>query len=321
MKPFSYVSAATAESAVTLARANGQFIAGGADLLGELKEGLTEPATLVNIKSIPGTADIAPGRDRWSIGANVKLVALAEHAELARVFRAVAMAAADVGSPQMRNVATLGGNLAQHSRCWYYRHRDVPCMKKGGARCFARGGENKYHSLFSGGRCVSPCVSNLAIALTALNASVVVQRGRRRETRPIAQLYDRAWSSARSHHSLGEGDLILSVEIPVVTNQRSVYLQLSEKGDFDWALVSCAASAVVEGKKLRGVRIALGSVAPIPWRVADADAILDGKELSEEVIAKATSRLLRDATPLEQNGYKVPLAQALVKRALQQLVA
>jgi xanthine dehydrogenase YagS FAD-binding subunit len=321
MKPFSYVTAHTAESAVTLVRENGRFLAGGNDLLGEIKEGLVEPATLVNVKSLAGTTEITPGRDRWSIGANVKLTTLLEHAELRRVFPAVPMAAADVGSPQMRNIATLGGNLAQHSRCWYYRHRDVACLKKGGTRCFARGGENKYHALFTGGRCVSPCVSNLAIALSALNASVVVQRGRQRETLTMAKLYDRAWSAVRAHNSLAETDLILSVEIPVIANARSVYLQLAEKSDFDWALVSCAASAVVDGKKLRNTRIVLGAVSPTPWRVPEADTLLDGREPTDDVVARVTTRLLRDATPLEQNGYKVPLAQALVKRALQQIVA
>jgi xanthine dehydrogenase YagS FAD-binding subunit len=182
MKAFAYVIAQTPESAVELVRNQGRFIAGGIDLLGELKEHIAEPKTLVNVKMLPGTQEIMPANDKWVVGANVTLAAMAAHAELRRVLPGVAEAAEEVGSPQMRNVATVGGNLAQHSRCWYYRQRDIRCLKKGGATCYAREGENKYHCLFSGATCVSPAVSNLATALTALGASVIVQRGTSRPT-------------------------------------------------------------------------------------------------------------------------------------------
>ena len=191
MNAFSHVTARTPESAVDLAGDEGRFLAGGVDLLSRVKDGLEQPTVLVNIKAIPGTTDITPGPARWIIGANVKLAALAAHAECARVFPGLAAAAAQVGSPQMRNLATVGGNLAQHSRCWYYRHPDVLCLKKGGHRCFARSGENKYHSLFTGAMCASPCVSNLGVALTALGASVKIQRGPRTTTLTLPQLYGR----------------------------------------------------------------------------------------------------------------------------------
>ncbi|MFZ5496223.1 MAG: FAD binding domain-containing protein [Verrucomicrobiota bacterium] len=319
MKAFSYVTALTPASAAELAGEEGRYIAGGIDLLGEMKENLVEPATLVNIKALPGIRDITPGDARWTIGAGVTLAALAAHAGLREIFPALAEAAAAVGSPQMRTVATVGGNLAQHSRCWYYRHRDVPCLKKGGKQCFARGGENKFHSLFTGSRCLSPCVSNLAVALSVLDATVVVQRDRKAAALPLAELYASAWTGARVHNSLKPGDLILRVELPVVAGRRSTYVQMGEKRGFDWALVSCAAAGrVVEGR-LREARVALGCVAPIPWRRKEADARLAGQPPSETTALAAADALLRDAEPHEHNGYKVPLARALIRRAVLRL--
>ena len=236
------------------------------------------------------------------------------------MFPGLIQAAEDVGSPQMRNVATVGGNLAQHSRCWYYRHRDIRCLKKGGATCYAREGENKFHSLFSNATCISPVVSNLAVVLTALGARVVVQRGPKVETLSMGQLYELAWDNPRAHNSLRPTDLILRVEIPTATGGRSVYVQMAEKSDFDWALVSCAAAARIDGKTLRSARVVLGVVAPIPWQVDEANAVLEGKELTEALAAQVADLILRDAEPLAHNAYKVPLAHALIRRTLGRLV-
>jgi xanthine dehydrogenase YagS FAD-binding subunit len=321
MKPFAYVIAQTPESAIELVRDRGRFIAGGIDLLGELKEHIAEPKTLVNVKMVPGTHEITPGAEKWIIGANVTLAALAAHDGVRRALPGLAEAAGEVGSPQMRNVATVGGNLAQHSRCWYYRHRDIRCLKKGGATCFAREGENKYHALFSGGTCVSPVASNLAVALTALGASAVVQRSPKPETLTLPQLYASAWENPRAHNSLKPADLILRIEIPVATGGRSTYLQMAEKSDFDWALVSCAVAAWVDGRRLRNARVVLGAVAPIPWQVEEANAFLEGQELTDEVASNAADLILRDAEPLAHNAYKIPLAHALIRRALARLVA
>ncbi len=321
MNPFAYVIAQTPESAVELVRDRGRFIAGGIDLLGELKEHLAEPKTLVNIKILPGTHEITPGAAHWSIGANVTLATLAAHAGLRATFRGLAEAAEEVGSPQMRNLATVGGNLAQHSRCWYYRHRDVRCLKKGGATCFAREGENKYHSLFTNATCLSPVVSNLGVALTALDARVAVQRGPKVEMLTMAELYATAWDNPRAHNSLRPADLILRVEVPVAAGGRSTYLQQTEKSSFDWALVSCAAAARVDGRTLRGVRVVLGAVAPIPWQVDAANTLLEGKELTEPLATQVADTVLRDAEPLPHNAYKVPLARTLIRRALTGLSA
>jgi xanthine dehydrogenase YagS FAD-binding subunit len=321
MKAFAYVSAQTPESAVELVRDDGRFLAGGMDLLGEMKESLATPKTLVNVKALPGLAEVRNDSRTWTIGANVPLAMLAAHVEVRRRYPGVTEAAAEVGSPQIRNVATVGGNLAQHSRCWYYRHRDVQCRKKGGSTCFARQGESKYHSLFTGCMCVSPCVSNLAIALAALDARVVVQRGRKTESLTIAQVYADAWRTPGAHNSLRPDDLILRVELPAAPERKSAYLQVSEKADFDWALVSCSAAAVVKGQSLSNVRVVLGAVAPIPWQVDEANALLEGKPLTADLANRAADLILKDARPFGDNAYKLTIAKALVRRTLLKLVA
>ena len=320
MKPFEYVSAQTAKSATELVGTNGRFLAGGVDILCELKDGILEPKRLVNVKSLPNSREIKPGEQAWTIGANVTVAELAAHAELGKTFPGLVEAAAEVGSPQIRAVATLGGNLAQHSRCWYYRHRDVRCLKEGGSTCYAREGENKYHALFSGNPCISPTPSNLAIALSALDAAAHVQRGAKVVKLSMHELYEKAWSNPIAHHSLESADLILHVEVPV-RQTRSAYLQVAEKHDFDWALVSCSAAARVDGKKLTGARIVLGQVAPVPYRSDEADKFLEGKVLDDAVAAQAADLLLEGATPFQHNAYKVPLAHALIRRTLQKLVS
>ncbi len=319
MKPFQYATATSPESARQLLGDNGRFIAGGVDLLGQMKEYLAEPAILVNIKSLPGLDKIEPGDKSWTIGANVTVAQLEDHPGIRDTFPALQQAAAEVGSRQIRNVAAVGGNLAQYSRCWYFRHRDVLCLKKGGDMCYARHGENKYHSLFTGNTCISPVVSNLAIALAALDATVTVQRADKPVRMTIAELYAKAWDNPTAHNSLEPGDLILKVEVPVQQQQRSAYLQVSEKSMFDWALVSCAAAARVEAGKHSNARIVLGAVGNVPYQVPAANAALEGRVVDDEIANKAADMLLEKAHAHSENGYKVPIARALIRRALMQL--
>ena len=315
MKPFQYVTAATPAGAPELLGDNGCYLAGGNDLLGLMKEYIVEPAVLVNIKALPGLDKIESDSDHWTLGANVTVAQIEEHEGLKGDLPALHQAAQEVGSLQIRNVATVGGNLAQHSRCWYYRHRDVACLKKGGDTCFARHGENRYHSLFTGNNCISPVVSNLSVAFAALDATVVVQRRGSAARMSIADLYAKAWDNPTAHHSLNPGDLILRVEIPR-QSLRSAYQQISEKATFDWALVSCAAAGRISNGQISRGRVALGVVAPVPYQVPEANEMLEGHPLDEALAARVADRLLRGAVPFADNGYKVPLARALVQRTL-----
>lgn len=322
MKSFQFIHAQSVEAAGQLTRKGGGVLhAGGIDLLGRLKDGLEEPKQVVDVKSVPGLDAIDSDGQGWSIGANVKLARLAAHEGVRKSLPGLAEAAAEVGSPQIRNMATVGGNLAQHSRCWYYRHPDVRCLKNGGARCYAHDGENKYHSLYTNNPCISPVVSNLAVALAALGGTVTVQRRRGTEDWSIEELFADAWENPRAHHSLDAGDVITGIRVPAVPGLRSHYLQISEKGDFDWALVSCAASARVNGGRLSDVRVALGAIAPGPWMPDGAAAGLEGRSLDDDLAAAVAERMLAEAEPREHNAYKIPMAKALVKRTLRALVA
>jgi xanthine dehydrogenase YagS FAD-binding subunit len=319
MNSFQYVTATSPTSAHELVGKDGRYLAGGMDLLSEMKEYIVQPKVLVNIKSLP-LNKIERGGKVWAIGANVTIAELEDHAELKKVFPGIQQAAADVGSRQIRNFGTVGGNLAQKSRCWYYRHRDVHCLKKGGDMCYARHGDNRYHSLFSGNTCISPVVSNLAIAFGALNASVVVQKGSKEQKMTIDELYHEAWRDPEAHNSLEPGNLILRVEVPVQQN-RSAYVAMSARSEFDWALVSCSAAAKVDGNKLSQARVVMGAVSNIPYQVEAANTFLEGKSPDETTAAKVADLILEKAHVQPFNGYKIPIARALIHRTLMKLVA
>lgn len=318
MKSFQYATATSPASARELLGEHGRYLAGGIDLLGEIKEYITEPNVLVNVKELPGLNKIEPGIQTWSIGTNVTIAELENHPELKNIFPGLQQAAAEVGSQQIRNVATVGGNLAQHSRCWYYRHRDILCLKKGGDTCYARHGENKYHSLFTGTTCISPVVSNLSIILAALDATVIVQRADKPMRMTIPDFYSKAWDNPTAHNSLEPGDLVLKVEVPV-QSPRSAYLQVSEKAAFDWALVSCAAAAKVEGGKFSHAKVVLGAVGNVPYQVELANRLLEGQVLDDALAGKVADAILANAHAHSQNGYKIQIARTLIRRCLAQL--
>jgi xanthine dehydrogenase YagS FAD-binding subunit len=318
MNAFQYATALSPDSARQLVGDHGAYIAGGNDLLGLLKDYLVDPDIVVNIKSLPGLNSIQPGKDKWTLGSLVKIAELEDSAEIQKIFPGLHDAASEIASPQIRNVATVGGNLSQHSRCWYFRHRDTVCLKKGGDLCYAREGDNRYHCLFTGNTCISPVVSSLAATFAALDATAIVLRNGKETPMSMDELYHRAWENPLAHNSLESGDLIVRVEIPTARS-RSAYLQVSDKHAFDWALVSCAAAANVVDGKLDKPRVALGSISPVPHQVEAANAFLHGKVLNDETASLAADMILKDAKPLQQNAYKVPMARALIRRTLLKL--
>ena len=319
MKAFAHATAHSTYSARELVADHGAYLAGGNDLLGLLKDYLIPgPDILVNVKSLPGLNQIERGDKSWTIGALVTIAELERDAEIARIFPGLHDAATEIASPQIRNVATVGGNLAQHSRCWYFRQRDTVCLKKGGDLCYARHGDNRYHSLFTGNDCISPVVSSLGATFAALDATAIALRDGKEVCMNMAGLYQKAFTEPTAHNSLAPGDLILRVEIPTA-RKRSAYLQVSDKHAFDWALVSCAAAANVTDGKLSQPRVALGSISPVPHQVEAANDFLDGKTLDEGTVSQAALMILKDAKPLEHNSYKVPMAHALIRRTLLKL--
>lgn len=330
MNPFQYVTAGSPDEAVSLIGKNGRYLGGGIDLLDEMKEYIVSPDVLVNVKdmkpqgSMPTPHDINYGEvdpisnnvKSYVLGATVTVAEIAAHEELKKALQGLTEAASEVGSPQIRNVASLAGNLLQHSRCLYYRQPDIVCLKRGGNTCYALNGENKYSSLFSGCECITPFTSNLGVTLTALEAvPIVMGQGKLLPLSSMSGLYSETWKNPTAHNSLKASDFLAAVTVPT-KRTRSAYRQVSEKNEFDWALVSCAAAANVTNGTITDARVVLGAVAPVPYMVEAANQFLEGRPLTDETASHAADLILRHAKPLAQNGYKVPLAHALIRRTL-----
>lgn len=322
MNAFEYARAQTFDGAADLYHdaKSSAYLAGGVDLMGQMKDTLTAPERVINLRSIGKSATIERKDGSWILGPNVTIAAMEAHKELGKRLAAVSEASRHVGSPQIRNMGTLGGNLAQHSRCWYYRQKDVQCLKNGGELCYASIGDSRYHCLYTNCECISPSVSNLAVALMALDARVTVLTAEGAEEWTIEQLYAEAWNDPGVHNSLQPGQLITGIIIPD-EGRRSHYLQQSDKAEFDWALVSAAASARIEDGRLRAPRLVLGCIAPGPFQMKEVNELLDGQRLTDALADKAAERLLENAAPTEANRYKVPLARALAKRSLLHLAS
>jgi xanthine dehydrogenase YagS FAD-binding subunit len=295
------------------------YKAGGIDVIDHLKEHLEEPPRIVDLKGIPGLADIkVEGDGAIRIGALVKLVDLAGDERIRKSHAALASAALKTASPQVRNVATIGGSVLQRPRCWYYRLEEYKCLKKGGDVCYAVGGENRYHVIFGGGPSYAVHPSNTAVALVALGASFVFDGPKGPRTVAAAEFFQLPSKNPLVENSLGVAEILTEVRIPAAMG-RSIYDDVRERQAFDWPLVSMAASVRLEGGLVKDARVVLGAVAPIPWRSNRAEAALMGKPLNEAALQDAARAAIVGAAPLSDNGYKVSLVQTLVRRTLAQL--
>jgi len=299
-------------------------IAGGQDLLTTMKNYLTRPARLVNLKTVRGLDRIeGNAKTGLRIGALVTLAQLEENSVVRRSFPGLAEAAHSIATPQIRNLGTVGGNLCQRPRCWYYRLEEAFCLKKGGSECFAATGENKYNAIFGGGPSYIVHPSDLAPMLVALGASVSVTGGEGKKVIPLEKFFTLpSEGSIRRENILKNEELITEIEIPASGFAgRSTYLKFKERESMDFALASVAAAVELqENKIIKQVRLVLGGVAPIPWRVANAEKFLAGKGLSADVLTEVARLALEGAQPLEKNAYKIPLTETLVRRALTQAV-
>lgn len=324
MKQFALYNPTTLAEAVELLGsdpARAQVLAGGMDLLGRLKKRIDTPARLVNLKSIAGLDALRETTDGLSVGPLVRLTDLAENPAVRKNYRALAEAAESVGSVQIRNSATVGGNLCQRPRCWYYRHADFPCLQKGGSICYAQGGENRYHAILGGGPCFFAHPSDLAPALIVLDATARVLGPKGERTVPVEQLYRLPAQQLRVGLALEPGEILSEIHVPAPKEgTRSTYLKFRERPSFDFALVGVAASVVFEGGRVAGARLALSGVSPVPWRPVEAENALVGSALDEAAARNAADRVVEDNSPLPQSRYKIPLTRALVRRALLSLV-
>lgn len=318
MKNFEYVRATSAaDASARLAESKGAALkAAGTDLLDRLKSHLEAPARVVSLAGAAGMDTIAME------GGGAKLGPLATLAKIAETFRegplaALGAAAGEAATPQIRNVATLGGNLCQRPRCWYYRLAEVPCLKKGGRACPAIPGDNRFHAVFETAPCPIVHPSNLAVPLVALGATIHVQGPKAGRDVAAERFFTRPKEDVRRENVLEPDEVISGVAIPApAAGSASAFLEAREKESFDWALVSCAVVLVLESGTCREARVVLGSVAPVPWRAPAAEKLLAGKKITEDVAGGAGLAAFEGAKPLSGNAYKVRIGRTIVKRAI-----
>ncbi|HEX5474857.1 MAG TPA: FAD binding domain-containing protein [Vicinamibacterales bacterium] len=318
MKAFAYVNAANEKEAIAaLGPERGRILplAGGMDLLGLMKDYIAQPERLVNVKNLDRAIAKAPDGG-LRIGAAATLVDLAGHAEAARMYPALVQAAAEVGTPQIRNSGTVGGNLNQRPRCWYFRNEEFACLKKGGSRCFAVDGENQFHAIFGGGPCHIVHPSSLAVPAVALGARFRIA-GPAGEREVKAEDYfmmpDR---NLFGETVLAPNELLTHVLLPAPGAVKSATYDVRYRQSHDWPLATASVALDMNGTAVRGARIVMGAVAPIPWRVPEAERALAGRTIDEQTAMAAADAAVAGAKPMSGNQYKVQIARTAVKRAI-----
>ena len=314
MKAFNHTDAKTlAEVKTALAGGKSEIIAGGTDLIGRLKDNVLPetmyPATLINIKTVaPGLDYIKEEAGVLKIGGTTRLADIASNKAINEKYTALAQAALRVATPHVRDMGTIGGNLAQLHRCWYFRKPEnrFPCIRKGGTTCFAMMGDNRYHSIFGAvNRCIAVHPSDVAPALIALNATIVTN------ARKInaENFFD---VKVPGNTVLAAGEVITEIQVPAPpAGARSAFLKFAIRKSIDFPIVNCA--VMVGGG---AARIALNAVAPKPYRALKAEAAIAGKPINEANAEAAGAAAVQDAKPLPATKYKVQIAKTLVKRAL-----
>lgn len=300
-----------------------KLIAGGQDLVTEMKEHLVEPAKLVDLKRLPGLDRIEVLPDgSLTIGCLVTVAALADHAEVRHFFTALSEAARSVGSAQIRSQGTVGGNLNQRPRCWYYRNEHAPCLKKGGTECYSYAGLNKYNAILGGGPSYIVHPSDLATALVAFDAEVTLASAKGERKMALDKFFTLPSEGDVTRETvLAPGEILTHVRVPAKPGWTSTYLKFKERGSYDFALAAVAVAVRFEGagpQTVKEARLVLGGVAPKPWNVPKAAEQLLGLNGIKTWTA-AGNRAVEGAELLAHNAYKVPLVKGLVVKALESI--
>ena len=292
---------------------------GGSDLLGMIKEHLVEPDVLVHLRGIKGLDQVSSNSGGARIGGQITLDALASHSMIRSRYAVLAEAAESVATPQIRNVGTLAGNVCQRPWCWYYRN-GFPCFKAGGNQCFSITGENQFHAIFGGGPSFIVHPSDTAPALLALDAKFRIAGPSGERTVSAADFFVLPKQNAARENVLANDEVLASVELPAPRpGTRGTYHKVMDREAWTHAVVSAAIVLDMDKDVCRSARIVLGGVAPMPWRVPDAERLLTGQRVTPELAAQVGEAALTGATPLAKNAYKVPLTKAVVRRTLVEL--
>jgi xanthine dehydrogenase YagS FAD-binding subunit len=325
MNNFTYLQPKSLDEAGKLLRKKDKKalpLAGGTDVLGMMKDYLVSPESLINLKGIPNlnTIEYTEGRT-LEIGALATLVDIAENKIINERFTILAEAAKQIASPQFRNIATLGGNLCQRPRCFYFRG-DFHCLRKGGDVCYAVDSQNKYHCIVGGGPCYIVHPSDTAVALLALDAEISIHSNGKSRRVPIKDFFILPEKNYTRENILEPGELVEKVIIPdLPKSAKSKYIKFMERETWDFAMVSVGAVIKKNGSTIAGGRVAFGGVAPVPWQIENLNKKLSGLGISESNFSSISKDTFKDAVTLEHNAYKVPLARNLLKRVLVELTA
>lgn len=319
MNKFSFVDCTTVDQALGELHDGAVVKAGGIDLLDLMKDGIVSPPRLVNIRNIAALRGITPSKTGLHIGPLSTLTEIASHPHIQQHYTALADAAGHAATPQVRNMATLGGNLTQRPRCWYFRSSDFDCKKKNGTSevCHAHEGENQYHAVMNNQTCAMVHPSSTAVPLLAMNAQVEVTSRRGKRMVAMSDFYIPPEKSLNQETALQPGDLITGIFVPAPEpGTRSAYQKYGEKESFDWPLADAGVVLAMDGNHCRKAAIVLGVAAPTPLRSTAAETALTGKTIDEQSARAAAKAAMQAATPLSNNAFKVQLFQTAIYRTI-----
>ena len=319
MNNFAFVDCRTVDEALSHTGADASIKAGGIDLLDLMKDDIVKPAKLVNIRNIAALRGITVTSDGLHLGPLNTLSEIAAHPEIQRSYSALADAAGHAATPQVRNMATLGGNIMQRPRCWYFRSSDFDCKKKGGTsdECHAHEGENQYHAILNNETCAMVHPSSTAVPLLGMGARVELTSRRGKRVVSMAEFYVPPEKSLINETAVQQGELITAIFVPAPdAGTRSAYQKYGEKESFDWPLADAGVILVMDGNRCRKAAIVLGVAAPTPLRASAAETVLLGKPIDEALARQAAKAAMQGATPLSQNGYKTQLFETAIYRTI-----
>jgi xanthine dehydrogenase YagS FAD-binding subunit len=318
IKNFAYVKAGSIATAVKALGTKGAILhAGGTDLLGCMREEIVSVDRLVCIGGIKELKGIAAKPDGGlKIGALTTISEVAANPTIADKYAVLAQAAAEVGSPQIRNQGTLGGNLCQRPRCWYFRG-DFRCARKGGDICYAVAGENQYHAIFGGGPCFFVHPSDTAVALVALQAQLVVAGTAGSKPVKIGDFFVGPDKSITRENILAATEIVTEIHLPPVSGKaRSSYRKIRARRAWDFALASVGVVLQYANESVSSARVVLGGVGPYPWRAEAAEKLLIGRKIDGALAAAVAQAAIKDASPMPENGYKVQMVQGAVEESI-----
>ena len=320
MRAFEYASPATKEQAVSLLGNSwaDAVLAGGTDLLSMMKDEIATPKRLVNIKDIPELRGIKfSAKDGLRIGSLATIQELVDSADVRQRFSVISKTASEIAGPQIRNMATIGGNLCQRPRCWYYRAGYGLLAKGENGESLVPGGDNRYHAILgNSGPAYFVSPSTLAPLFIALGATVRLFGPKGRREVAAEKFFRIPQSETEREHDLMANEIVTEVIVPPLAGARCATYEVRQKDAMDWPLALASVALKMSGDKVASARVVMGHVAPVPWRSQEAEAALAGKTISEESAKAAGDAAVSNAKSLGQNGYKIQLARVAVKRAI-----